>query len=201
MPLVNQTRTADHRAVIFDWFAARTGLGATKIIWVNQPTPRKALPSGTLQILSRGKKIGEDYLQEVQNGNVIERHYLGVREMVIQAEVHTIPASADADLEALELLEQALAALNMRQVIDVFQTADLAALDYDILGNADIQIGERWERRAIADIRFSYRTILFDDGTDASPDDGTFIENIAPISTNWRANIHVFSPAFSPAFA
>ena len=85
MPLVNQTRTSAHRVAIMDWFAARTGLGAAKVMWLNQPTPRKALPAGTLQLLSRGKKIGEDYVQQILNGGVIERHYLGVRGLVIQA--------------------------------------------------------------------------------------------------------------------
>jgi len=182
LPLVNQTQTALHRAAIFTWFAVRTGLGTSKIVWANQITPRKALPSGSIQILNRGKKIGEDYLQEVLNGNIIERHYLGVREMIAQFEVYTVPATADTDLEALELLEQALAALNMRQVIDDFQTANIAALDYEILNVTDAQIEERWERRAAADVRFSYRTILFDDGTDSAPDDGTYIQTIDDIT-------------------
>ena len=182
MPLVNQTRTSAHRVAIMDWFAARTGLGATKVMWLNQPTPRKALPAGTLQLLSRGKKIGEDYVQQILNGGVIERHYLGVRELVIQAEVYTEPADDDADLEAMELLEQALGALSMRQVIDVFQGADIASLDYEVLNVADEQIGERWERRAVADVRFSYRTILFDDGTDPAPDDGVYIATVDAIT-------------------
>lgn len=176
MPLVNQTQTALHRAAIKTWFQERSGLGSDKIIWLNQPTPRKALPAGTLQILSRGKKIGEDYVQEVLNAGIIERHYLGVREMTIQCEIYTDPASVDTDLEALELLDQALAALSMRQVIDAFQVANIAMLDYEILNTNDAQIGERWERRATADVRFTYRSIIFDDGTDAAPDDGQFIE-------------------------
>ncbi len=182
MPLVNQTRTSDHRVAIFDWFSARSGLGASKVMWLNQPTPRKALPAGTLQILNRGKKIGEDYIQQVLNGGILERKYLGIREMVIQAEIYTGPAAVDTDLEALELLEQALGALNMRQVIDVFQVADLAALDYEVLNVADEQVGERWERRALADVRFSYRTILFDDGTDPAPDDGVYVADVDAIT-------------------
>ena len=200
MPLVNNTRFADHRAAIKTWFQDRTGLGSGSIIWLNQPTPRKALPSGTLHLLSRGKQMGQDQIQEVQNGNVIERTYLGVRQMVIQAEIYTVPASDDADLEAMEILEQALGALSMRQVIDDFQAVDLAALDYEVINVDDELVGERWERRAIADIRFSYRTILFDDGTDAAPDDGTFIETVDPITTEWAANVHVFVPAFTNAF-
>lgn len=182
MPLVNQTRVSAHRVAIFDWFAARSGLGASKVMWLNQPTPRKALPAGTLQLLSRGKKTGEDYLQQILNGGTIERHYLGIREMVIQAEIYTVPADDDTDLEAMELLEQALGALSMRQVIDVFQGADLAALDYEVLNVADEQVGERWERRAVADVRFSYRTILFDDGTDPAPDDGVYIATVDDIT-------------------
>ena len=185
MPLVNNTRFAAHRAAIKTWFEDRTGLGSAKIMWLNQPTPRKALPAGTLHLLHRGKQMGQDQIQEVQNGNTIERTYLGVREMVIQAEVYTIPADDDTDLEAMELLEQALGALSMRQVIDAFQAADLSALDYEVLNVSDIQIGERWERRAMADVRFSYRTILFDDGTDPAPDDGTFIETVDPITEDF----------------
>lgn len=182
MPLVNNTRVAAHRAAIKTWFEDRTGLGSAKVIWLNQMTTRKALPAGTLHLLSRGKQMGQDQVQEVQNGNVIERTYLGIRQMIIQAEVYTVPADDNADLEAMELLEQALGALSMRQVIDAFQAADLAALDYEILNVADEQVGERWERRAVADVRFSYRTILFDDGTDSVPDDGTFIETVDPIT-------------------
>ena len=81
-----------------------------------------------------------------------------------------------------ELLEQALGALSMRQVIDVFQGADIASLDYEVLNVADEQIGERWERRAVADVRFSYRTILFDDGTDPAPDDGVYIATVDAIT-------------------
>ncbi len=182
MPLVNQTRFADHKAAIRKWLSDRTGLPLLSVIWVNQITPRPDNPFATLQIVSPGKRQGLDYLQEVQNGGVIERHYIGLREMTVQAEVFTDPTTAHAEFGAIELLDQALMALSMQQVRDEFSAVDLAEMDYEIQDAADDQVGERWERRAVADVRFSYRTILFDDGTDPAPDDGTYIETVDPIT-------------------
>lgn len=200
MPLVNQTPFALHKAAIRNWLSVRSGIDLDKVIWINQITPRPVNPFATMQFTSRGTKIGEDYIQEVQNGNVIERHYLGIRELIVQVEIYTDPTDSDAALGAMELLEQALAALSMRQVIDDFQAADLASMNYEVIRIDDEQVGERWERRAVADVRFSYRTILFDDGTDPAPDDGTFIE-IANITANWRTSINIFSKDFSSDFA
>ena len=182
MPLVNQTDYVGFKGALYTWFRDKSGLGAGKVLWLNQPTPARAKPYGTLQMLSRGKIIGQDYLKEKQSGNVIERTYIGLREMIVQVQTFSIPADDDSDFEALETLEQALAALSMQQVMDAFRIANLGVMDYDILSTADEQAGERWERRAVADLRLTYRTILFDDGTDASPDDGTFIENIESIT-------------------
>lgn len=208
MPLVNQTQTDLHRIAMFDWFAARSGLGASKVIWADQNTPRKGLPAGVIQIISRGKKIGEDYVQEILNttSGLVERTYLGLRRMMVQFDIYTAPRSDDTTLGALELLEQALAALSMRQVIDQFQVANLAALDYEIINAPDVMVGERWEKRAIADVEFSYRTILFDDGTDAAPDDGQYIKTIDDITeanstVNWFDSAKVFSPEFSNDFS
>lgn len=182
MPLVNQTGYAVIRTAIFQWARDRSGVGSGKVLWVNQPTPRPAEPFLTLQILSRGRARGFDQVKEVQNGNVIERTYIGLREMIVQVGIYTVPADDDTDLEALEMLEQALGALSAQQVVDSFRTANLAFLDHEDIMALDEQLGERWQRRATADVRFSYRSVLFDDGTDPVPDDGTFIENVEPIT-------------------
>ena len=43
--------------------------------------------------------------------------------------------------------------------------------------DADEFDGDRWEWIAKSDLRFSYRSLLFDDGLSAAPDDGVFIES------------------------
>lgn len=205
MPLVNQTSHALHRTALRTWLLARAGL--TNVVWANQAGDRPStLPFGVLQIVSRGKQIGVDHVKEELTATVLEKTYIGLREMTVQITIYAAPADSDDDFEASELLEQALAALAMQQVIDTFRVAFLASMDWEVINTVDEQLGERWERRAVADLRLSYRSVLFDDGTDPAPDDGQWIETVDSIteangSALWSANVHVFSKDFSNDFS
>ena len=179
MPLVNQTQFAAHKAAIRDWVSFATGFASGKVIWVNNLIERPANPFASLQITSKGIKTGLDVIQQFQNGNVIEEHIVGQREMVIQLEVYADPVALLATEGAFEVLEKALMALEMRQIREAFKLVNLAQMSYESLDLGDAVIEDRWEARALADIRFSYRTILFDDGTD---DDSTYIETVDPIT-------------------
>ena len=170
------------KAAIKDWMALRTGLA---VAWLNQVTPRPTKPYCTIQRIGLGRSIGHDYVQQQHDGGnpgILEKTYIGLRELTIQAEVYTEPADDDNDLEALDILELALMTLSAQQTTDAFRLVNLAFIDHEAPIAMDEQLGERWERRAVADIRFSYRTVLFDDGSDPPPDDGQFVDNVAAIT-------------------
>ena len=175
MPLVNQTGYAAHRAALRSWLLNSGSL--TDVIWAKQATPRPdALPFGVLQIIRR-KRIGMAHVKRVQNGNLLERTTIGQREASIQVTVFSAPASADSDFEAAELLEQALDALEMQQLIDSFAAAKFSVLDWSDVQEIGEQVGHERERQAVSELRISYRSVVFDDGSDTAPDDGTFIES------------------------
>lgn len=170
MPQTDQTDYAGIKAAIYDWFKARSGL--SRVMWLEQPAPRLQKPYATLQIISRGGAVGFASVYPEMDGDIIERTYVEEREMTVQFNVYTDPATQNSDLEATEYMDRALSTLSLQQVVDDFREAKVAALRWQNNHHNPYQVAEVWERHASVDVMFHYHTQLFDDGLDAPPDDG-----------------------------
>lgn len=175
MALTNQTPYAAIKTALLVW--SDSVIGPSKTRWANTNFPRLANPYATLEIIELGQDIGIDERKEVDNGGVLETTYRGLREMVVQIRVFGDAPGALADTWPKDLLQTALLALSVQSVIDDFRVVPLAYLSNTPIVGANVQEGDRWEWIAESDLRFSYRSILFDDGLAAPPDDGAFIDS------------------------
>lgn len=175
-------------AAIVQWFETYSGLGTGKVIWANQKTPRLAKPYATLRITGQGIKTGFDETRPQFNGtsSAIERTYTGPRQLVVQCDVYTDPATAPGQLEAVDYLENALLSLETQPVRDLLRTAKLGHLTEGTMMRLDEQLGDRWERRAEVDVTFTYSGEMFDDGL--TGESGNWIETVeAPTEDNGNA--------------
>jgi len=180
--------TTDHalvRSTIRTWLMTYAVLG--EVIYANQTTERPPKPYGTLLVLSSGLRSGLDEHIESFNGGsqLIERITAGPRQLVAQVEVYTDPATTPSN-EAAELLENALLALDTVLVKDVFRVAKIGVLGHTSATRLDEQLGDRWERRAVADVTFTYSGETFDDGV--TGESGNWIETVEiPTEDNGNA--------------
>lgn len=176
--LINQT--------LIGWLAAFTGIAAERIIFLNQTIERPAKPYIGIVVLTRGIKTGTDDV--VSSFDVpsqkIQRITAGPRQLVFQIEVYTDPATSAATPEADELLENAMLGLDTETIRDSFRAAKIGLLGQTPTNRLDEQLGERWERRAQADITITYSGETFDDGADS----GNWVETVQ-IPTEENGNL------------
>lgn len=173
--MTNQTPYAAIKTALLVWSDAV--MGASKTRWANTDFPRLAKPYATLEIIELGRDLGLDERKEVDNGGVMETTYRGLREMLVRIRVYADAPGSLAATWPKDLLQTALLALSVQSVIDDFRAVPLAYLSNTPIVSDDVQEGDRWEWIASSDLTFSYRSILFDDGLAAPPDDGAFIDS------------------------
>lgn len=171
--------TTDHaliRKTIRDWLGTYTG--GLEVDYSNQEVPRLPKPCATILILSSGQKTGiaEEREEYSVANDVIERTTTIPTQIVAQCEVYTEPATDPNTPEAAELLENALLALDAVPVRDAFRVAKLGVLSHSQITRLDEQLGDRWERRAVADVTFVYSGETFDDGL--TGDSGNIVETV-----------------------
>lgn len=177
------TNTTDHEGnlrTILNWLEVYSGVGAGKVIWLNQETSRPAKPYAGILIITSGLRFGFDHVQESFVGDRIQRQISGPRQLVAQCEVYTDPPATLATADAAQMLEDALLSLDTEEVRDAFRAAKIGVLSHGQINRLDEQFGDRWERRAQVDINFTYSGEIFDDGGGSS---GDWIEN-APITSS-----------------
>jgi hypothetical protein len=173
------TVTTD-RALIYQtiigWIKLATGFDSEKVIFLNQEITRPAKPYVGIIILSRGIKTGIDESRSSFDADTqkIQRLTTGPRQMVVQLEVYTNPSESLDDTEADEVLENILLTLDTEAVKDLFRTAKIGQLTQTPINRLDEQLGERWERRAQADVTITYSGESFDDGETS----GNWIETV-----------------------
>ncbi len=191
MTLTVTTDRAQIYATLIEWLEIYSGVGSGKVDFLGQEVSRLAKPYATIMILSRGIKTGEDdVISSYDPGTEkIQRITAGPRQLVLQIEVYTDPATDLADAasnpEADELLENALLALDTEPVRELFRTAKIGLLGPPTpINRLDEQLGERWERRAQADITITYSGETFDDGADS----GNWVETVE-IPTEENGNL------------
>lgn len=169
MPITVETNYAAIMGAIKGWLETYAGLGAGKVMWLNQETERLQKPYGTLYVVSDGVAFGNDEARDAFNAgtNKLDRQTTGPRQMVVQAEVYSDPATAAGQFEARHRLLNALQALELGVVMDSMGSAGLSYLGHEAVNELDEQLGDRWERRAQVDITFLYTASTLQDGTDA----------------------------------
>lgn len=174
------------RKTIYDWLL--TYAGVNSVIYANQEVNRPQKPYASISINSRSLRTGHDEERQDYNvGNdVIEKQTSGPRQMIVQCEVYSDPASIPSDLEAAELLENALLALDSELVKSVFRAAKIGILSHTPVIPLDEQLGDRWERRALSDVTFTYSGETFDDGL--TGESGNLVETVEiPTEDNGNA--------------
>ena len=174
------------RKTIFDWLLAYAGVGS--VIFANQEINRPVKPYASILINNGSLRSGHDEeRQEYSVANdVIERKTSGTRQMIVQCEVYSDPAVSPTTLEAAELLESALLALDSEAVKSVFRAAKIGILSHTPIIRLDEQLGDRWERRALSDVTFTYSGETFDDGL--TGETGNIVETVEiPTEDNGNA--------------
>lgn len=189
MAIVSYTDRTVFRQTILAWLAQYTGIPEDRWIWANQITKRPAKPYGTVLFTSglTGVKVGLDEVRETYNGTteVIERVTTGPRQIPVQIDIYTDPATQANASEAMELLENALLTLDTVPVRELFRASKIGVMSQSTPLRLDEELAERWERRAQVDITFMYSGETFDDG-DGS---GNWIETVqVPDEQNGNAD-------------
>ncbi len=186
------TTITDYEAnlrAILNWLETYSGLGAGNVIWLNQEVSRPAKPYGGILVMNSGLRFGLDHVEQtfdIPSQNV-QRKISGPRQLVAQIEVYTDPPATLADADAAQMLENALTALDTEEVRDAFRVAKIGVLSHTQINRLDEQFGDRWERRAQADVNFTYSGETFDDGAGSS---GDWVESVQiPSEDNGNAII------------
>lgn len=176
MTITNNTDYPGIKTALMSWVDAV--LGASKTKWADTSYPRLAKPYATFLVASMGADEGLDERTEILNAGVIETTYTGNRLMTVTFRVYAVPPASFAAVWAQELMQTALVMLSTQAVIDDFREAGIAFRSHTPVVQADVQEGDRWEWIAECDLTIAYRTVLFDDGLGAPPDDGQYIESV-----------------------
>lgn len=171
--------TTDHqliRETVRLWLQA--GAGVSQVIYANQEVPRPAKPYATILVVSSGQRFGLDETRQAfdATNEVVQRTVAGPRQMILQCEVYTDPATAPGQLEAAERLENALLMLDTVGVRSAFRAAKIAVAGHNQVTRLDEQLGDRWERRAVVDVTVTYSGETFDDGL--TGEDGNWVETV-----------------------
>lgn len=174
------------RKTIYDWLLTYTGVNS--VIYVGQEVSRPAKPYASMLINNGSLRSGHDEERNEYNGTSgqLERRTSGTRQMIVQCEVYSDPAKLPTELEAAELLERALLALDSELVKSAFRDAKIGILSHTPIIRLDDQTGDRWERRALSDVTFTYSGETFDDGL--TGETGNIVETVeVPTEENGNA--------------
>lgn len=150
MPITYLTDHAAHEAAIAAWLGTYSGLGAAKVRHLNQPMQRPPKPYATYQVIVDGAAESLPVEHEEYDGvnERIERLTMIPMRMTVQVAVYGDSARA--------VMVRALSALRLSVVADAFRAAGLTLRAHAAIGAPDSELAGRWERRALADLEFSY---------------------------------------------
>lgn len=188
------TYITNHAAIenaLTSWAETYSGLSG-KVRWKDQVVGRPAKPYVTLALLVSGLPSGIDAELGHYNGTTssIDTVTFGDRRLTLQVEVYDAPPDATLNTAMVTALRRLLgmqASLRTPAVKAAFQAAGVSyrqCLLHPQAGpNADEQLGERWEHRAIMDLEFGY-TAAFTDIKDISGGGTNWIDTLeAPLIT------------------
>ena len=171
MPITYATDHAGFERALVTWMQTYASLAADSVRWRNQITGRPDKPYATLHISSDGGAGGQDAEFEQFNSGLglIEKALHGSRRFTLQCEMYSVPETAPGQSGARIRLLAAVSALRSDPVKELFRANGLAFLQQlSAVQNLDEQLGDRWERRAMADLEFGYTSVLTTTGADGS---------------------------------
>ena len=133
----------------------------------------KPVDTDNLQLAASAGGAAID-ITDIGSGNhtlagFVERTTVGLRQMVIQAEVYTDRATAPGTTKAMDIMRKVLASVYVQAVIDTFRAEGLTLLRQEGPNNLNEQLEDRWEERTQADFFFLYNLA-------ATDDEGEYIE-------------------------
>ena len=167
MAIVLVTNYSAMRQALLIWLKEQSGVGMGEAIFLNQKVDRPAKPYATIQVIADNIRTGSDDVRPEYDGGVPDLKYrtVGLREMTVQVQIYTEPAASVTDVEAADRLNQALITLDHPSIHKQFNDANISILGHTSVIRLDEQLGERWERRASADLRIMYTAESIDDGS------------------------------------
>ena len=167
MAIIIVTDYAVMKAALLGWLEQQSGSGMGSAIFLNQKADRPAKPYATIQVIADNIRTGEDDIRpEFDIGTpALKFRTVGLREMTVQVQIYTVPAESPTDVEAADRLNQALITLDHPSIHKFFNDANISILGHTSVIRLDEQLGERWERRASADLRIMYTAESIDDGS------------------------------------
>lgn len=167
MAIVLVTDYAVMKAALLLWLEQQSGTAMGKAIFLNQKADRPATPYATIQVITDNIRTGTDDIRAEYDGGVPQLKYrtVGLREMTVQVQIYAEPAESATDVEAADRLNQALITLDHPSINKQFNDANISILGHTSVVRLDEQLGERWERRAAADLRIMYTAESIDDGS------------------------------------
>jgi len=167
MAIVLVTDYGVMKAALLAWLEQQSGAAMGSAIFLNQEADRPAKPYATIQVIADNIRTGTDDVRPEYDGGVPALKYrtVGMREMTAQVQIYTDPATSVADIEAADRLNQALITLDHPSIDKQFNDANISILGHTSVIRLDEQLGERWERRASADLRIMYTAESIDDGS------------------------------------
>lgn len=176
MTLSVTTDRALINSTLISWLETYSGVGAGNVVWLNQAFSRPAKPYVGIVVLNRGIKTGFDDVISSYDipTEKVQRITAGPRQLILQIEIYSDPSTDDTTPEADAMLENALLALDTELIRETFRAAKIGLLSHTPINRLDEQLGERWERRAQADVVITYSGETFDDGADS----GNWIEGV-----------------------
>lgn len=182
MAITHLTNYAVIESAIRTWVVTHTGFAGDKVIWLNQAAPRPAKPFATLQILQDGQPLAQEqefhkYDADDERIDVIVH---APKKMTVQVQVYSGMQTQASDAVARRILLSVLAAARMPSQQDLFAAAGVAYIGHEPVQALDDQTGDRWERRAAADVHFTYEAATKDDGDATSG--LQWIETVEPIT-------------------
>jgi len=184
MSLIIKTDYDAIRQALITWLQTYSGAGMGDVTFKNQSEYRPSKPYGSILVISDGIRFGFDgVVQDFEPTNqVVQRTYYGPRQMTIQAEIYTDTSTAQGQMNAVDRLNYAVLSLETMQVQDIFRAANMAYISHTSVNDLAEQLGERWESRAQADLKFLYTGEIFDDGAGSS---GDWVETVqVPTESN-----------------
>lgn len=139
-------------------------------IFTRQTGNRPPKPYATIQVIADNIKTGDDDIRKEFNGGLPALTYrtVGLREMSVNVQIYSNPADDVTDLEATDLMNNALIALEHPSLVESLNSVNITVLSHTPVIRLDEQLGERWERRASTDLRLMYVAESVDDGSFAN---------------------------------
>lgn len=177
------------RTSLLDWLKTNSGAGMSEAVFTRQKGRRPSKPYATIQVIADNIKTGDDDVRQEYDGGIPALTYrtVGLREMTVNVQIYTDPATNTNDLEATDRLNHALISLDHPSLVEQLNSVNISVLSHAPIIRLDEQLGERWERRASTDLRLMYTAEAVDDSSF-----GEWVESVqVPRESNGNLTVNI----------